>query len=132
MYESPNSLVEFYADWCGACQAFSPQFERLSATLRPYNVQCGRVNVDRERELARLYGVTRLPYLVLIRNNSRYDYTDSLDSESVVNWVTDIVRPETSTPTWIVGTTSRPVTRPTSSPRPTTARCATVCTQDYR
>ena len=71
VYGAANSLVEFYADWCGACQTFSPQFERAAATLQSYNVQCGRVNVDRERQLALQYGVTRLPYLVLIRNNTR-------------------------------------------------------------
>ena len=69
----PNSLLEFYADWCGACQTFNPQFEVAAASLRPYNVQCGRVNIDRERELARLYGVTRVPYVILIRNNSRQE-----------------------------------------------------------
>ena len=69
--EAANSLIEFYADWCRTCQTFSPQFERAAATLQSYNVQCGRVNVDRERQLALQYGVTRLPYLVLIRNNTR-------------------------------------------------------------
>lgn len=71
LYRAPNSLLEFYADWCGACQTFNPQFEMAAATLQQHNVQCGRVNIDRERELARLYGVRRVPYLILIRNNSR-------------------------------------------------------------
>ena len=71
LYRAPNSLLEFYADWCGACQTFNPQFEMAAATLQQHNVQCGRVNIDRERELARLYGVTRVPYVILIRNNSR-------------------------------------------------------------
>ena len=71
LYRAPNSLLEFYADWCGACQSFNPQFEMAAASLQQYNVQCGRVNIDRERELARLYGVNRVPYVILIRNNSR-------------------------------------------------------------
>ena len=86
--EAANSLIEFYADWCRTCQTFSPQFEEAAASLQSLEVQSGRVTVTRltsswPRLLARQLGVTRLPYLVLIRNNNRSVW--DLDSHSLLN-----------------------------------------------
>ena len=58
-YSGRDSLIEFYTDWCGACRRFQPKFEMLAAGLQQYGVQCGQVNIDRERDLARLYGINK-------------------------------------------------------------------------
>ena len=68
IYSGSDSLVEFYADWCGACQQFQPKFEMLAAGLQQYNVQCARVNIDRDRDLANQYGITRSVLQITMHN----------------------------------------------------------------
>ncbi len=44
--QSPRAaLVEFYSDYCGSCQEFHPQWERLAADVQP-GLVLARVNID--------------------------------------------------------------------------------------
>ena len=52
-------LVDFYANWCGPCKMLSPILEKLE------EVKVLKVNVDENPELARKYGVMRIPCLIL-------------------------------------------------------------------
>ena len=136
-----DCLVEFYADWCGACRQFEPQFEALAAQLAPRDVQCGRVNIDTDRDLASQYGVVSVPSLMLVRNETIHHYTDvnNIAGGPVLSWVEDIVtRPlppviVTTRPT--VMTTTRRITTTTTSTTSTTEiiepRCLRVCTREY-
>ncbi len=56
-------LVDFWATWCGPCMMLSPIIEELSQTHK-----VGKVNVDEELELARRYGITSIPTLILFEN----------------------------------------------------------------
>lgn len=60
-------LVDFYADWCGPCQAMSPVLEQF-ASENDTTVDVVKVNVDQEGALAAQYGVRSIPTLVLFRN----------------------------------------------------------------
>lgn len=60
-------LVDFYADWCGPCQAQEPMLERLSETLLA-EARLVKVNVDRSPELARLFEVRSIPTMILFAN----------------------------------------------------------------
>ena len=137
-----DSLVEFYADWCGACRQFEPQFEALATQLAPYDVQCGRVNIDYERGLASQYGVVRVPSLVLVRNQSVHHYTDTTNIAEgpVLSWVEDIVtRPlppiTITTRPPVASTTRKTITVTTTSTQTTTIKdtltCLQVCTREY-
>ena len=53
------TLIEFYADWCGACRNFQPKFEMIASGLQQYDVGCGRVNIDTDRDLAMQYGIQK-------------------------------------------------------------------------
>jgi len=53
-------IVDFYADWCAPCRITSPILEELA---REYSgkVSFYKVNVDKERELASVFGVQSIP-----------------------------------------------------------------------
>ena len=55
-------LLDFYADWCGPCRAMNPVVRRLAQEGYPVR----KVNIDREPELARRYGVRQIPCFVML------------------------------------------------------------------
>ncbi|MGI9326696.1 MAG: thioredoxin [Pseudomonadales bacterium] len=57
-------LVDFYADWCGPCQAMTPILEQFAKT-QSGTVDVVKVNIDQDAELAASYGVRSIPSLVL-------------------------------------------------------------------
>ncbi len=59
-------LVDFWASWCGPCQALGPIVEEVAAQAEGFKV--GKVNVDEEPELARQYRVMSIPTLMVFKN----------------------------------------------------------------
>lgn len=59
-------LLEFWAEWCGACRRIGPAFAQ--AAEEAPGLTAGKVNVDEEPELARRERVDILPTLVLYRD----------------------------------------------------------------
>lgn len=57
-------LVDFYADWCGYC---NKQQEILSE-LSDNGFWIGKLNCDDNSEIAKKYGVTGLPTMILFKN----------------------------------------------------------------
>ena len=59
-------LLDFYADWCGPCRMVSPIVEEIAEEHPQYQV--GKINVDKEPELAQQFNVLSIPTLVVIKN----------------------------------------------------------------
>ena len=59
-------LLDFYADWCGPCRMVSPIIEEIATENPQYLV--GKINVDNEPELAERFGVSSIPFLVVMKN----------------------------------------------------------------
>lgn len=60
------AFVDFYADWCGPCQAMGPVIDRLAEKYAGKAV-IGKVNVDKTPELARKYRVMSIPNMIVFR-----------------------------------------------------------------
>lgn len=59
------TVIDFYADWCGPCRMLSPIVEEMAE--RYPDVKFGKVNVDKETELAVRFGIMSIPTLVFIK-----------------------------------------------------------------
>ncbi|MEM9622635.1 MAG: thioredoxin [Pseudomonadota bacterium] len=57
-----NTIVDFYADWCGPCQAMTPTLNAFAE--KHTDVQVLKVNIDKHPELASQYGVRSIPTLL--------------------------------------------------------------------
>ncbi|MCW3785651.1 thioredoxin [Plebeiibacterium sediminum] len=59
------AILDFYADWCGPCRMLAPV---LNDIQKEYNgkVQIFKVDTDKEKELAGIFGIRSLPTIVFI------------------------------------------------------------------
>lgn len=59
------AIVDFYADWCGPCQALAPILERVAET---YGGQVDIYKVDTEAtpELSALFGIRGIPSILFV------------------------------------------------------------------
>ena len=60
------ALVDFYADWCGPCRMLAPIIEEI-ASERP-DIAVAKINVDKEPELAREYGIVSIPTVIIFKD----------------------------------------------------------------
>ncbi len=59
-------LLDFYADWCGPCRMVSPIIEEIAKENPQYLI--GKVNIDKEPELAQKFNVLSIPTLTVIKD----------------------------------------------------------------
>ena len=58
-------LLDFWATWCGPCKMIAPLVEAIAGE-RP-NILVGKVDVDREMELAVRFGISSIPTLLVFK-----------------------------------------------------------------
>ena len=61
-------VADFYADWCGPCRSMAQVLREVSETT-PETVICA-INVDERPEIAKEYGVTSIPTLLIFRDGA--------------------------------------------------------------
>jgi thioredoxin len=76
-------VLDFYADWCGPCQALLPTVKKLSEEYEDI-VEIHKVNVDQNRELAKLFEVKSIPALFFIKDRQIVDKLNGLVPENVL------------------------------------------------
>ncbi|HDO06706.1 MAG TPA: thioredoxin [Bacteroidetes bacterium] len=59
-------LVDFWAEWCTACQVQDKVYEEL-AGLFGDKLNIGKINVSDNRLLADRFGVRNIPFLILMK-----------------------------------------------------------------
>jgi|SRR5574344_201052 thioredoxin len=62
------AIIDFYATWCGPCKSLAPVLEDLAAEYDG-QIYIYKVDVDKERELAGVFGVQSIPTLLFIPMN---------------------------------------------------------------
>lgn len=65
-------LVDFWATWCEPCKTLGPLLEKLAAE---YNgaFRLAKVDVDKNQELAGMFGIRSIPTVMLVKNGEIAD-----------------------------------------------------------
>lgn len=81
------ALIDFWATWCGPCRMLAPVIEAVAAAHT--ELQVGKVDVDKNQELAEKFGIMSIPTLLLFKNGQLVDkcvgYMPQAELESFVS-----------------------------------------------
>ncbi len=77
-------LIDFYADWCGPCQTMLPIVDELADK---YNgeLEIVKVNIDKQQQLAREFGVRSIPSLFILQNGEIKEHMVGLQAKGVLD-----------------------------------------------
>ncbi|MEM2637308.1 MAG: thioredoxin [Candidatus Korarchaeota archaeon] len=80
-------LVDFWAPWCGPCNALAPSIDRLAREMQN-KIRVGKVNVDENESLAIRFGIMSIPTLFVFKDGELvYRYTGYCSYKELVNMV---------------------------------------------
>ena len=65
-------LVDFWATWCGPCKTLGPLLEQLAAEYKGA-FRLGKVDVDKNQQLAAMFGIRSVPTVVLVKDGQIAD-----------------------------------------------------------
>ncbi|XVF46350.1 hypothetical protein PTKIN_Ptkin03bG0020200 [Pterospermum kingtungense] len=86
-------MVEFYAPWCGHCQALAPEYAAAATELKGEGVVLAKVDATEENELAHEYDVQGFPTVYFFIDGEHKPYTGARNKEAIVTWIKKKIGP---------------------------------------
>jgi thioredoxin 2 len=85
-------LVDFWAPWCGPCQAMAPALEQAAASLEP-EVRLAKINIDEAQALASQLGIQSIPTLALFRGGREVARrAGAMNATAITGWARQNLR----------------------------------------
>ncbi|MEI7037310.1 thioredoxin [Fulvimonas yonginensis] len=91
-------LIDFWATWCGPCKTLGPMLEKLAAE---YNgaFRLAKVDVDKNQELAAMFGIRSIPTVMLVRDGQLVDgFAGALPEGQLREFLSRYVQPAEDAP----------------------------------
>ncbi|MGZ0654724.1 thioredoxin [Coraliomargarita sp. W4R53] len=82
--------VDFWAPWCGPCQAFGPILDLASEQVGD-QAEFIKLNVDELRDVAQKYGISSIPTVLYFRNGVEVHRATGIETtETIVSNIQEI------------------------------------------
>lgn len=81
-------LVDFFATWCSPCKTLSSILEKIEKEYKGKFILV-KINVDKNKELAKKYNILSIPNLKLFKNTKIVEELIGLAPESVIKKILD-------------------------------------------
>ncbi len=65
-------IIDYSAQWCAPCRMMGPIFERLASDFAG-KIVFGKVDIDEEPGVARSFGITAVPTLIIFKDGKPID-----------------------------------------------------------
>ena len=76
-------LVDFWAPWCGPCQALGPVLDQIAEDLAD-TAKIVKINTDDHQDLAARFGVSGLPTLLFFKDGKVADQMVGVQGKEVI------------------------------------------------
>lgn len=70
--QSGFTFVDFWAEWCTPCKMIAPIIEDIAKEMDG-KVKIGKLDTDKDPEIAGLYGIQGIPTLILFKDGKPVD-----------------------------------------------------------
>lgn len=86
------TMALFYAEWCGHCKNFKPDWEKVKNQLDQTRINGVKINMvsidcDKEGDLAKQYDVADFPTIKCITKDKVIEYDEDRSAEAVTKFV---------------------------------------------
>ena len=83
-------VIKFYADWCGPCQTYKSQWNKVVEELKDGEIEFLDINVDKDTTgLAAIYNVRSIPFTVVVDEEKVKSKTGLLTSSELKSFILD-------------------------------------------
>ena len=81
-----SELILFYADWCGHCQNFKPDWEKIKSK-KDLNINFVEYNADIHADEINKYGIEGYPTIILKNGDTLHKFENSRTIDNIVEFV---------------------------------------------
>ncbi len=80
-------VVDFWATWCGPCQALKPVLEKVAKNYGGKFI-LAKMNVDENEKTPEKYGIMSIPNVKLFKNGEIVDeFIGAMPEDRIIKWI---------------------------------------------
>ena len=85
-------IVDFWASWCGPCQAMAPVFQQTTAEME-HQARFAKVNTEQARQISAQYGIRSIPTLIVFKHGQEVErMSGALPAPQLKEWIKQVIQ----------------------------------------